>query len=761
MAEKKRYNIGYFIHHLENDYSRALMKGVVPAAEDLDVNLFIFPGRALKGDFYDERYAAYEYQYNVLYSYACAERLDGIIVSAGTIGSFVSKEEFKTFLDRYEGIPLLTVENQVRGFPCIHFGSTGIKLVVEHLVKEHGCRRIAFVSGPKGNTDADTRLSAYLGALEEKLIAYGNFSEYSEEAVGQMLDRCGDPPEAICFANDQMTIGGYSALRKRGLEPGKDVLITGYDDSEVASSVEPMLTTVRADAAVLGYTAVEAMYKWLADGIEPDPRELSCTLVVRDSCGCAGLGSDSARLNSVIKDMDTIDGARTIVNVMSGANMNKRTARVRNALAEVISDVLSSAKSGGEIPERKLCDKFREFLEHNDPTEMLGYDTLISVIEAAQSSAVGMSGKVSGRHLRIMRLFEDFYRILSEYVIALSVRRQSDLVFCYFLISNITKDMMITTADEEKCFYSIINNLYRIHFRSSYIYTYGKPILNESGSQWTMPDKLYLKAYHDGIKLFTLKGDDQIVPWKSFSDNKYIDTSVRRTVVLSPLFANEMQYGLLVCDLDSKYFPFVYSVTPQICTAIKMIGLLKGLEGSLIEERNNNTLLNKMSMCDELTGVFNRRGFYKSANAELVRNKDSGNTAVLIFADLDNLKKINDTFGHDDGDYAISSAAGFLKSGLRSTDIVARIGGDEFAALAIVSDDRLIDEFPQRIKKIADEHNRKSDKPYNVKISIGTFSFPCGEAEHHIQDHMDKADEALYADKKNKDLDIMKKRSDV
>ena len=763
MSEKKRLNIGYFIHHLENDYSRAIMKGVVPAAEDFDVNLFIYPGRALKGDFYDEKYAVYEYQHNVLYNYASPYILDGLIISAGTIGSFVSKEEFRTFIDRFEGIPILTVENRVRGIPCLRFGSGGINLAVNHLVREHGCKRIAFVGGPKGNSDADSRLTAYMNALEEnglepdeKLFAFGNFSEYSAKAVGEMLDNCGDPPDAICFANDSMCVGGYEALRERGLEPGKDVLVTGYDDSEVATSLEPQLTTVRADAAVLGYTAVESMYKWLSEGIVPESRELSSALAVRSSCGCTGADISVSKLYSMIANMDTDETAHTIVNILAGNTLSRKSSEMRSELADFISDVLSSSKSGGEIPETKLCGKFRNFLDDNDTVDIIGYDVMVSILETAQTAAMGIGGKISGRQVRIMHLFEKFYRILSENIISFSVRRHSDVAFCYYLISNITKDMMLMSDDENKCFYAIINNLYRIHIKSCYIYTYEKPVPNAPDSQWIMPDKLYLKAYSHGNDLHSPAPDEQAVEWKEYAFNKFVDDSHRRTVVLSALYSNDIQYGVMLCELDLKDFSYVYSIAPQVCAAIRMTGLLKGLEGSLMKEKSTNDILNRISVSDELTGVFNRRGFYKYANEEIKKNQDTGKTAVLIFADLDNLKKINDTFGHDDGDYAIISAAGFLKKGLNDSGVAARIGGDEFAALAIPNDGSSAEDISARIKKIAAEHNLKSEKPYNVTVSIGTFTFICSDGIR-IQDLMDKADEALYADKKNKNHDIMKK----
>lgn len=763
----KRITVGLLIHHLENDYSRALVSGASEAAKDLDVNIVFIPGRSLGGDYYDRKHTVYEYQNNVLYNYVSSEVMDGIIVSAGTIGQFVSREEFKSFIDKYEGMPVLTLENEVRGYPCLRFGSDGIKLIIDHLVNEHGCRNIAFVSGPKNNKDAESRLEKYRESMTEhdldcddSLVAYGNFSEYSEEAVNHLIDTCGRKLDAICFANDQMCIGGYKAVRARGLVPGKDIFITGYDDSEVAKSLSPMLTTVRADASVLGYLAVQKAVNWIKTGIAPENEEISSGLVIRNSCGCESISGDGSRLNNIIKEMTPEEAARTIVSIIAGTDISKNGSLMREKLSDFAAGLMTAAAGGGDIPAPKFINEFGALLNEGI-SGYIGFDLLASVLDTVQRSCISLSGDVHMglhvRQLKISDLFKKLDRMITDFIIGQFYRDQTDSATCSFLISNIAKDMIMFMTDEEQCFYSIINNMSRIHIRSSFIYTYEKVIMNSPGAQWVNPKNLYLKAYHTGEKLVTPKGDDQIIPTNEYINNVYSEVSKRRTLVLYPLYSNEEQYGLLLCDVEPKYFPYIYSTAPQICTAIMLTGLVKRLEGSLVAVQNTNTMLNKISMYDELTEVYNRRGFYNFANELIRKDKSNGMIGVLLFGDLDNLKKINDTFGHDDGDYAIKTAAGYLKKGLRDSDIVARIGGDEFSALAVVDPENkcLIEKIPMRIKEIAEKHNQTSDKPYNVCMSLGVYTFKCSK-DVDIRDYMDKADSALYQDKKNKSREILK-----
>ena len=289
MTEKKRLQIGLMIHHLENEYASEILKGAIAAAEELDINLILLPGRGINAVEDDEKYSIYDYQYNVIYNYVSERNLDGLLVSVGTVGSYISREEMAQFLHSYDPLPLLTMEVEFPGYPCIRFNTNAMKLAVEHLIHRHGCRKIGFVSGPMGNQDAMERLQCYRAVLEENHIpydctkvVYGNFSETSEEVVRNLLDLHPDL-EAICFANDKMCIGGYEVFKERKMRVGEDILVTGFDDSEVATSLKPMLTTVRTNISSMGYQSVQALVELIQTG-KTRSRTLDARLIVRESC---------------------------------------------------------------------------------------------------------------------------------------------------------------------------------------------------------------------------------------------------------------------------------------------------------------------------------------------------------------------------------------------------------------------------------------------------------------------------------------------
>ncbi len=755
----QRLTIGFLIHHLDNDYSKALLKGAAEAAKELDVNLAIFPGRSLNSQLDDRKHTAFEYQYNVIYSFVSAQSLDAAVLSAGTLGSFVSKDEFKKFVDGFQGLPILTTENKVEGYPCVRMSSSGIKDLVRHLAQDHGRKRIAFVSGPRGNADADERLHCYIEALEENgleycpdLVAYGKFSEYCADLVGNLIDQNSDI-DAICFANDMMCKGGYQAIESRGLRVGEDIAVTGYDDSEVAVSLKPMLTTVRADASRLGARAVREAVR-LARGETAEDVSLGSAPVYRFSCGCA---KQNGETDDILKKPPE-DAANQILGewIPRYEELLSRSAQL-GEFRDYLTELFRYACGGREYGEIFAKSYFSRIIDSSFE-KLIPAETLMNILKKAHSvasDACAASGCSAEKALRVMNIVSGCLETAAERIIISHYNQTSDIAFTHFLISNITKDMTIYGEDEEKCFFSIVNILYRVHLDSSYIYTYETPVINVKKSLWKLPKTIYLQAYHNGEQLTAMTGEARKLSSDEFLNNRYMPKDRRMTTVVSPLFINEEQYGIIVCELENKYFPLIYSITPQICTAIKLTNLVVQLESSLSAAESRNNMLNLISMSDELTGIYNRRGFYVFANRILKDPANEGRRAVLIYADLDNLKKINDSFGHEDGDYAIASAAGILKKSLRTSDVVARMGGDEFAAFAICDDKEIASHLPERIKSIARAHNQNSGKPYNITVSIGIYELICSP-ELNIQQFIDKADTSLYLDKKNKSFDILK-----
>jgi diguanylate cyclase (GGDEF)-like protein len=121
----------------------------------------------------------------------------------------------------------------------------------------------------------------------------------------------------------------------------------------------------------------------------------------------------------------------------------------------------------------------------------------------------------------------------------------------------------------------------------------------------------------------------------------------------------------------------------------------------------------------------------------------------MLYADLDNLKKINDTFGHKEGDKVIVEAANILKKTYRGSDIIARIGGDEFVVFPVVVDSDDIGTIMSRLKDSIEEHNSRMFRGYRLSMSVGIS--PCDpESTQSIDELLAQADILMYEHKKTK-----------
>jgi diguanylate cyclase (GGDEF)-like protein/PAS domain S-box-containing protein len=152
--------------------------------------------------------------------------------------------------------------------------------------------------------------------------------------------------------------------------------------------------------------------------------------------------------------------------------------------------------------------------------------------------------------------------------------------------------------------------------------------------------------------------------------------------------------------------------------------------------------LRQLAMTDELTGLHNRRGLFVNGSRILGEAVRQHKGAAAVYADIDGLKGINDRYGHDAGSALIVSAADILKNSFRAADIVARVGGDEFVALAIVPPAD-VTTITTRLRWHLDRFNASSDLPYRLAMSIGLATFE-PHSSQTLDDLVKAADEAMY-----------------
>lgn len=199
-------------------------------------------------------------------------------------------------------------------------------------------------------------------------------------------------------------------------------------------------------------------------------------------------------------------------------------------------------------------------------------------------------------------------------------------------------------------------------------------------------------------------------------------------------------------QIDDKHFLLTLSPVRgknkkiiSVTVVSKDITRLKNLEESL----------RTLSLTDDLTDLYNRRGFFALAEHQLKVADRQKKGLFLLYADFDNLKKINDKFGHNEGSRALVETAKILKKHFRKSDIMARMGGDEFAIIPVVSTGERPDKIAERLKQCLKLYYSKQNRGYRLSISIGIAYYdpdkPCS-----IEELLSRADKLMYEQKKLK-----------
>ena len=199
-------------------------------------------------------------------------------------------------------------------------------------------------------------------------------------------------------------------------------------------------------------------------------------------------------------------------------------------------------------------------------------------------------------------------------------------------------------------------------------------------------------------------------------------------------------------DLEVYGTRAVFEGRPAVIGTLLDITARKRTERELVEKTRE---LEMLALFDELTGLYNRRGFLALADKQLKTAERMKTDALLVFADLDGLKEINDCLGHQDGDAALKDAADLLKDSFRGSDIIARLGGDEFAILALSSVEEgkkvIASRMEEKLFRLNDAENRK----YRLSLSVGIVPFDPG-APCSVEQLLEHADEMMYQHKKAK-----------
>lgn len=303
------------------------------------------------------------------------------------------------------------------------------------------------------------------------------------------------------------------------------------------------------------------------------------------------------------------------------------------------------------------------------------------------------------------------------------------------LVRRITSNLVLL-FDVDSLAAELSRSLKALYIGTALVGLYRAPVKNSDADADRTVERL---IGFDGEKTFNLR-HNSAAPM-NLSDLSTIPNFVfgreRRALFFLPLFIKDEEIGAALVSFDAQIPVDMYeTLRINLSTAIKGAELISKIQA--------------LSMVDDLTGLYNRRGFFQLSGSKLNNlSRETDRIPLLLFMDMDGLKAINDTYGHNEGDVAISAFARTLRSALREEDVVGRMGGDEFAVFSSIKSASYCEQLEQRIRDKFDEYNRKKLHPYDIACSIGSVALR-GATKECFDAAMLTADKVLYEEKAKK-----------
>ena len=288
-------NIAVLVYDLTVEYNIVVTNGITDFFKGKDdVHVII----STTSSPHNERFQ-YEYQYWTAVELLKSKNIDAAIVVTNTYFNSISLESLSKALEPLLPIPIISVSNPL-ALPGNHYTSISCQQaydqIIDHLIKKHNKTKIAFLTASLTKSpESQERENAFRNAMKkhglevnEDWIYDGDFTPKSAYDCFSEKFKKGDklPFEAILCANDYMAAGCVSIFTELGISIPDDVCIFGFDNAEVASACDPMLSTISQSVSMTGYKAAELTYDILNGKKAPEKAVIESFPLFRQSCGC-------------------------------------------------------------------------------------------------------------------------------------------------------------------------------------------------------------------------------------------------------------------------------------------------------------------------------------------------------------------------------------------------------------------------------------------------------------------------------------------
>jgi diguanylate cyclase (GGDEF)-like protein len=715
---------GLLIDWVSSHYHQQIWGGIQALCQERGVNLLTLVTGRPGSPF------TWEQMRNQLLEFVRHDPFDGFLFMTATLGDHLTAARFNQLLERAAPAPVVSIGNALEHVPSVVIDNlVGMTRVLSHLYEVHGYRRFAYAGGSAANRDARERRDCLTGFLKDKGLEIrqerlldGDFTmDWGREAVDRLIP--GERPDfdVLVCASDEIALGALEALARRDLQVPGDLALTGFDDRIGAALAA--ITTANQPLIELGRTAAAMLWDAVESGLPPTVTTLDTKLVVRQTCGCLSPAARETQVEPSADSPSPFDDryAAESTRLVAELSEDGLPGRFASALAEAF--IAGWRVQDGRVFLHGLQRVLTAMADDGKHPGQLHFP--LSVLRRW----VLRSTEPAARRAFAEACFHQARILLTESIHVQTAHRQTRQEMVTHQLSDLNERLLYSRSFDDQA--SILGDILpRLGIKKYRLALYEDPanpmnlvrlVVTEEGE---VPDG---GTVYDPKRLFAA-GHGVSEPW---------------SLVAEALFDKDDPLGFFLLENagEPEQMTIFDQLSERVGRGIATVRRIHDLEAQVAQRTAE---LRELALRDELTGLYNRRGFMTLAEHQLKAHYRKGRHMALFFADLDGLKRVNDTWGHAAGDDAIRTTAGLLNETFRAEDIVARLGGDEFVVLApgcSVHDARgLADRLRASFAKTTDGR---------FGISLGWISIDPG-TPRPLTEWMRDADRVLYEEKQAK-----------
>ena len=630
-----------------------------------------------------------------------------------------------------QGFPILYIATGETG-PMISVDNAGgIGQAIEHLVG-HGHRQIAYIAGdPDDKGDSQARLEAYHAAMKKHgfasysgMMAYGGHTFSGGYEAAKKIVQSGERITACVASDDNSAIGAMKAIRDLGLQIPGDVAIIGFDDQPDAVAQVPPLASIHVPLTLMGEQALALMFDHIVSGYALESIRIPTRLVPRQSCGClpravisaGGAGRMSQGFIGLVdlqrNDLESLK--QKLVDEMI-ASLPSRSLfpfgeRTRRLCTRLVEDFYASLKGHSSARFQTGLMAVLQELEIQEENIDL-WQSIISVLRRNMTQ-LPSAWEEPGTQSLAEDLLHQARTAISESAQRQDSRHQYQWEIAAQAVSQLTARLS-AILDVQQAVDTLDTELSTIGIRHARVLLFETE--EEDPVTWSL--LLSPSAAPMNPRFAT----------REFPPHTLYPADELLNLALVPLVFQQETLGYIAFDAGN--------LGPCAILARQLAATFKA--------SRLHAQVSELSLTDALTGVHNRRYFDLFLANEVDRSRRVSHDLGIMMIDIDYFKEYNDTFGHPAGDKALQSVARCLQQERRSADVVARIGGEEFA---LILPETEVDGARNVAEKIRGAISDLSELKRPITVSIGISVLPAAKIETEVM--IQQADVALYEAKR-------------